>query len=319
VLDVRGEEPTTPTLMPYPRHRKRRLPIPELRIGVLEALALADCDLLPLIAERNAISGKVMAASQRLIYETRLLDRLRRCPARLEAAGNSDPPLVMLVDEAIAMKEQYLRRAFWAATFDGPEMAQAFSLSNKAIRPGESVPFLVSMEALAALVGIGAGLGGQDGPPDSAYFESQLQSLTVNEFGGRIAHAERLLSRKLHRVADALEKAVARRPICIDGKPNRKAETLKTVFHKFYAGHVQPYLAQVHQQGRDWRRQLHALLAAQPADRPAAFDAYWTTMWSDATPRALGPSFRAAAARHTKAWQNVLGQCQLMPGQSASD
>ena len=47
-------------LLPYPDRRERILPLADLRIGMLDFLALADCGLQEIVGERNSGLGKVM-------------------------------------------------------------------------------------------------------------------------------------------------------------------------------------------------------------------------------------------------------------------
>lgn len=317
VLETQPVRPAGPPLVSYPSHRERRLEIEEVRVDLLDAFALRKCGLLTLISERNSITGKVMPASQRLIYEVRFLTALRECPDRLLSLGDDDGELLQLVRTTIASKERDLKKVFWAATFDGPEMQKVFSLANEPITQDEHAPYLASRQALETLLIMGRQLGAKQEMPDSEGLETQLRTLSINEFGGRIAHAQQLLQQELTRVALALETVVAKRPFCFAGKPNQRARILKTVFEKFYAGGIQLYLSQVYQQSRGWQDTLSALLAQQPRNRTAEFDEYWNRMWSPMAPDGLWAFFEASIARHTAAWQTILRQCSLVPGAEA--
>ncbi len=314
VTEVAAELPPPFPLESYPSHRARRMEFEELRIGVLDALKLVDCNLLPLIVERNAILGRVMPASQRLIYEIRFLQGLRACAGLLDRGGTGDPELHEFMSVTLAAKERGLRKVLWAATFDSTEMESVFSLANAPLPTVGDGGFVNSHQAILALVRLAESLRALESVPDSKALEAHLQSLYLHEYGGRLAKTLDLLRRYLERAAGTLELAVAERPFCHSGVPNRKSKILKTVFIKFYGGAVQPFLARVHQQARQWHRALRALLAEQPQPLPQAFQSYWQKMWSQSHESGLWQHFERAVRRHTEAWQALLGGCGLMPG-----
>jgi hypothetical protein len=167
---------------------------------------------------------------------------------------------------------------------------------------------LAALDALLALE------SGQASPPDGLdlpALEAQLQQLGASAWGGAWLHAAVALGTTLDGTAALLEQAAAR-PYCRQGRPTPEARILQTVFWKFYAGRVQPYLSQVHRQGEAWLQRHAALLASQRVTPPPAF--------ADYAARALGTGegsvwqrLGAARERHTRAWQELLGQCGLMP------
>ena len=64
--------------------------------------------------------------------------------------------------------------------------------------------------------------------------------------------------------------------------------------------------------GRDWRRAVGSLIAAQHVTIPPPFARYVrATLTGDDTP---WTRLDAAIDAHTAVWQQALGQCGLMPG-----
>ena len=104
--------------------------------------------------------------------------------------------------------------------------------------------------------------------------------------------------------------------MCYNKRATPKARILDTVFRKYYVDRVQPYLARVHRQARDWLELINRLAKAQEAQMTTAFAAYFETQLSIEAESAIWSRYQRALARHTEAWQTMLAQCGLMPGKS---
>ncbi|MDX1529503.1 MAG: DUF3080 family protein, partial [Gammaproteobacteria bacterium] len=91
-------------LLAYPERRDRRLPLADVRIGMLDFLVLIQCGLQEIVGERNSALGKVMPVSQQLIYEHRLLVSARECRRELEDKGSNIFELQQTLDEVVRIK-----------------------------------------------------------------------------------------------------------------------------------------------------------------------------------------------------------------------
>jgi hypothetical protein len=252
----------------YPRPRERSVPAPEVRVRLLELFDFEFCDLSQLIAERNSILDRYAPASRRLDYEWRFAHRLGRCREWL--GQDRDPArdeLRARLDEIAAIKHEALGPAWWATTYGSAEFERHLSLATPPLPPGVPAAPLAALDALLALE------SGQASPPDGLdlpALEAQLQQLGASAWGGAWLHAAVALGTTLDGTAALLEQAAAR-PYCRQGRPTPEARILQTVFWKFYAGRVQPYLSQVHRQGEAWLQRHAALLASQRVTPPPAW------------------------------------------------
>ena len=104
--------------------------------------------------------------------------------------------------------------------------------------------------------------------------------------------------------------------MCYNRRPTPKARILDTVFRKHYVARVQPYLARVHRQAREWLVLVNRLASAQEGQMTPAFAAYFEAQLSMEAKEAIWSRYQRALARHTEAWQTVLAQCGLLPGKS---
>ena len=298
-----GAFPTA--LVPYPRPRDLRVAQQDLRIGLLDLVSLKQCGMAALVAARNSGLGKVMTPSQRLIYEHRFLALARACVDTL--AGGDDRELHDLMREVVSAKEREIGRAFWNATFAGPEFADQFSLAT-ALLPAEAVGGGTE-EALRYLVELQPRLGQADLVIDSQQLESHFHALQNHRYGGQLLHALEALTHTLDGVAGALEQRLEQRAVCLNGRPTPNAHVLHTVFGKFYAGRVQPYLARVHRRSQTYFALIDRL--AEGAEAPGAFAAYRATQLRPNAPGGSKARFAAAIQRHAAAWQRLFDQCGL--------
>ena len=260
-----------------------------------------------LVAERNSGLGKVMAASQQLLYEHRFLGLARACSDTLAAAQSPDAELAALLAEVIDVKERDIARAFWNATFAGPEFADQFSLATKSlpVTDGDGA----AIEALSYFVNLQPHLGKSSFALDGETLEGHFHTLQQQRYGGQLLHAMEDLTHYLNGAAAAVEKRLAKRAVCFNGHPTPAARTLHTVFGKFYAGRIQPYLSRVHRQSRNYLTLINRL--AQQHEAPQAFRAYSETQLRLDNPQGPWTRFENAIQHHAQTWQRLFDQCGL--------
>ena len=316
-VDVLVGENYRAALIPYPDRRDRRLPLADVRIGMLDFVVLIQCGLQEIVGERNSALGKVMPVSQQLIYEHRLLVSARQCRRQLEEKGSNIFDLQQTLDEVVRIKSAELPKAYWNATFGSPEFEHMFSLAAPPLRVGAAARSNAEIErALLHLADLSDRLGEATLKLESTPLEAQYKVLNSRRMAGELLGALDLLRFHLDAAARAIETRLEQRPVCYNKRPTPKARILDTVFRKHYVERVQPYLSRVHRQARDWLALVNRLVSAQQGQMTPAFAAYFQAQLSMEAEDALWSRYKRALARHTEAWQTVLAQCGLMPGTS---
>ena len=295
-------------LKSYPRHRDLLLQQEDLRIGLLDLVSLEKCGLAELVAARNSGLGKVLAASQRLLYEHRFLARARTCQDTLETDENADGKLTALLAEVIDAKERDIARAFWNATFAGPEFADQFSLAGKPLPIAGSEGSAIE-EALRYFIDLQPHLGDSGFSINSEDLEGHYYTLQKRRYGGQLLHSMEHLTHYLNAAAAAVEKRLAQKTVCFNGRPTPAARTMHTVFGKFYAGRIQPYLSRVHRQGRSYLALMDRL--AQQDEAPDAFLVYRTAQLRLKNTQGPWARFEQAIQHHAQTWQRLFAQCGL--------
>lgn len=307
--------PFTTALQSYPRHRDLLLTQEDLRIGLLDLVALEDCGLAELVAARNSGLGKVLAPSQRLLYEHRFLGLARTCVDTLAQDPDADTELADLLAEVIQAKERDIARAFWNATFAGPEFAGLFSLASKPL-PVLGGDGTAIEEALSYLIALQPRLGDTALVIDSKILEGHYATLQQRRYGGQLFHSLETLSHYLDGASAAIEKRLAQKAVCFNGRPTPDARTLHTVFGKFYAGRIQPYLTRVHRQSRTYFMLVDRL--AKQSESPDAFRTYRETQLRLDHPAGPWLRFENSIQRHAQTWQRLFDQCGLSVAGSSS-
>lgn len=291
-----------------PPRRERLIEVPELRISLLDLVIDAhSCPRLQqLISQRNSSLGKQLVPSQRLGYEGDLLRAIDACLPALPP----DAALKSTLQQLALDKRQQLPAVFWNALNASQEFERYLRFADQAlaVTPSEDS---AALDALEQLAGIGAGLP-ERLPPEATELEPLFFALYASAQGGQLITSLASLRHSLDSGSDLLEQRQARRPVCPQGRPTPRGRILQNIFVKFYAGSLQPYLAQVDQRGQQWQTALQHLQAVggiPPATRDylERLTGKQDSLWQD---------FRAATARHVKAWQTLLNSCGLAPGQA---
>lgn len=293
----------------YPRGRERRLPIEPLRVDLLDLFRLQDCDLSQLIAERNSILGRYLTEAGTLAYELAFLARAERCRAWLARQGDGDTPALREpLDALLTAKRQSLPSLWWNSSFGSDAFALAFSLASAPQASTQTADPFAARQALEALLELGAQLHART--PAAADLEQWYRALSERRYFGAWLRSALALATSLEQAAAALER-IDRDRLCPQHEPTPRARILQTVFLKIYAGRVQPELARVHSQGREWLPVMRALWQQQTR-RTEALERYAARTFAE-VPGSIASRLDQAVARHTDAWQAVLGACGLMP------
>ena len=317
-LDMDAEELdlSLPLKLPrYPRRRERIVEVTDLRQGVIEVLNLRHCQLLDLIAERNSSLGKVMPPSKKMVYEISLYSGLRSCLQRLEEI-EADPELIQQIETIFTVKHNELEANLWNGIFTSEAVERNFSLSEPALPLEGEDGFSQSRQALIILNQIASLNNNRDNWSDSGYLdqlESHLHALYSLRYGSRWLRSLTLIVDTLNHTSEVIEKRLKERPLCFKQQTTPKARIVKNVFNKYYAGQLQPYMARIDRQGKEWLA-LNRNLLGNFTDIPQPMQAYKNQILAADAP--LWLNYIQARDRHILAWQTLLKQCNLMPGSS---
>jgi hypothetical protein len=296
-----------------PPRRERLQPIADVRISLLDLLIdVRRCpELQQLISQRNSILGKQLVPSRRLAYEGDLLRAIDTCLPRLSA--ERDQELRTTLGELAAEKRQQLPRVFWNALNGSVEVERYLRFADQAL-PVDAAEDNAAMDALTQLADLAHALP-QRLPPPASELDPLFFALHASVQGGQLITSLASLSHNLNQGSELLESRQRQRPVCPLGQTTPRGRILQNIFVKYYAGALQPYLAEVDQRGQGWSRSLRQLTAAN--EIPPAMGDYLLSLAG--TESSLWADFQQATARHVRAWQTTLKSCGLAPGQAGWD
>lgn len=298
-----------PSAQPLPRsdyrlpaRRTRLLPIEEIRISLLELLVdIQPCPRLQqLLGERNGSLGRQLTASQRLGFDNELLQAMQDCQPHLQGAAAER------LQGLYQQKRAQMPAVFWNALNASSEFEHLLRAARHSLPPGQPM----DQQALAALQRLALiGQTPHAGPPRPVSDEL-FQALQRNHSLAQLLTSLLSLQQSLER-GNGLLRARLQRPLCPGGYDNPRAQAVLRVFQRYYAGQLQPYLAEVEQQGQAWQQALQAL--RQTPGIPPALNEYLARL--SATEHSLWQSFQASRQAHVEHWQALLRSCQMAPGQ----
>ncbi len=302
------------TLPSYPARRDRLLKVVDIREGMLDVLDLRRCGLLTLIGERNSSLGKLAGYSQRLIYEIRFLPPLRACIQSLESQAPLSEDEQELMERLLSIhriKQQNLPRVLSNAVFNTEEMEQQFALGATPASQEQLNQFSLIDPALKRLAYLSELTQQQDWavPEDIYQLEDSYHQLYLTPFGAKWLKSLSYLTQTLDQTAEAIEKRLARRPVCFNQKPTPQARIIRSVFEQFYAAQLQPWMSAVHRNGQRWHDYWQEITLILPIT-PELEGYFADTLLSN---ESLWSQYTKARDRHTRSWQRLLGQCGLMP------
>lgn len=295
----------------FDARRERLLDIPDLRISLLDLIVdTNDCrPLQQRISERNSVLGKVMPWSHRLAYDGELVRALEQCSQLLYQQDQQR--LSKQMAELAASKRATLPATFWNALNASEEFESYLRFADQPL-PVSASPLTdqTAINALNDLAQTGAALP-QHLPPDRQHIDTLLQALQQSQRSGQLITS---LAQTTHglRQATQMLRAPAPRLLCPMQAPSARSKILLNVFVLFYAGEIQPYLAQLQRLGQPWAEAVIKLRAVPEIPDATAAGLDRLAGGSDS----LWGEYQTALAEHTQAWQDLLGACQSQPGQS---
>ncbi|QJD57875.1 DUF3080 domain-containing protein [Pseudomonas sp. gcc21] len=305
------------TLSQYrlPSRRNRMQPVPQLRLGMIDLVVESNqCPALQqTVAQRNSSLGKVMPGSHLLAYEGELLRNLDACMDIIKDDAERRA-LHQQLSEIADIKRASLPRAFWNALNASSEFEHYMRFDNQPL-PVSQEPLTDhgAIDALRHLAEIGQALPARL-PPTQSTLEPLFEALQRSDRSGQLIHS---LARLNHTLDQATAMLRARAPafLCPLGQPTRRSRTLLTVFTTFYAGEIQPQMAQAQRLGQPWQAAI--LQLGHTAEIPSATATYLQRLAGEE--RSLWERYQRSIQAHSEAWQDVLGACQQRPGQPGWD
>lgn len=311
VLDGEAEL-KAPGLPPeLPRRRERARAIAPIEVSMLDFLGLYGCELQHVIGERNSSLGKVMHPAYQLDYELRFLVSAEACMARL-----SDGRLRDKLGAVIVHKRAALPNVVWNAVWLSPEIENLFTRSRGPLDVDADQNAVSELaQGLTSLVATLARIEAGDLGVDFKRFDSLYRRWQVQPTAGQLLRSAVLSARRLEDAALIVESRLGDRPLCHKGQGNRQAEITRSMFLSVYIGHVQPYIASVQRSRQALLPQLRALAELPGGVPDGATEDYAMQVLGD---QGVWAEFDQAVRRHTIAWQRLLEQCGMRPGQAAA-
>lgn len=302
-----------------------------VNINLREFYALQDCELGTVVAERNTSLGKSQLPSQRLVYESKLLNVLKSCEAALTKENESNQRNAALAATISSWREQKTQdySKTWANLVQGSqELRLALNTPERLFSVENNRDALSSVNALYYINSLSnkelllsdmyssntassdteteaTNENNSESIIESSELEQQLKIIRSARLPATLWHTQQTLTQNLSLLTDMLETeldAVS----CPEGRASDKAKILRNVFYLFFIEEIQPVGSLVNQ--------YHYKLAplwedwlAQPSLHEE-FKRYIRQQSQDGFNQ-----YSSAMKAHVNLWQGFLGRCNLSP------
>lgn len=302
-----------------------------VNINLREFYALQDCELGTVVAERNTSLGKSQLPSQRLVYESKLLNVLKSCEAALTKENESNQRNAALAATIASWREQKTQNysKTWANLVQGSqELRLALNTPERLFSVENNKDALSSVNALYYINSLSnkelllsdvysSNTASSDTETEatnennsekiieSSELEQQLKIIRSARLPATLWHTQQTLTQNLSLLTNLLETqldAVS----CPEGRASDKAKILRNVFYLFFIEEIQPVGSLVNQ--------YHYKLAplwedwlAQPSLHEE-FKRYIRQQSQDGFNQ-----YSSAMKAHVNLWQGFLGRCNLSP------
>lgn len=300
-------------------------------INLREFYALQDCELGTVVAERNTSLGKSQLPSQRLVYESKLLNVLKSCEAALTKENESNQRNAALAATIASWREQKTQdySKTWANLVQGSqELRLALNTPERLFSVENNKDALSSVNALYYINSLSnkelllsdmyssntassdteteaTNENNSESIIESSELEQQLKIIRSARLPATLWHTQQTLTQNLSLLTNMLETeldAVS----CPEGRASDKAKILRNVFYLFFIEEIQPVGSLVNQ--------YHYKLAplwedwlAQPSLHEE-FKRYIRQQSQDGFNQ-----YSSAMKAHVNLWQGFLGKCNLSP------
>jgi len=292
-----------------------------VNINLREFYALQDCELGTVVAERNTSLGKSQLPSQRLVYESKLLNVLNSCEAALTKENKSNQRNAALAATIASWREQKTQdySKTWANLVQGSqELRLALNTPERLFSVENNKDALSSVNALYYINSLSnkelllsdteteaTNENNSERIIESSELEQQLKIIRSARLPATLWHTQQTLTQNLSLLTNMLETeldAVS----CPEGRASDKAKILRNVFYLFFIEEIQPVGSLVNQ--------YHYKLAplwedwlAQPSLHEE-FKRYIRQQSQDGFNQ-----YSSVMKAHVNLWQGFLGRCNLSP------
>ena len=302
-----------------------------VNINLREFYALQDCELGTVVAERNTSLGKSQLPSQRLVYESKLLNVLKSCEAALTKENESNQRNAALAATIASWREQKTQdySKTWANLVQGSqELRLALNTPERLFSVENNKDALSSVNALYYINNLSnkevllsdmyfsntassdteteaTNENNSESIIESSELEQQLKIIRSARLPATLWHTQQTLTQNLSLLTNMLETeldAVS----CPEGRASDKAKILRNVFYLFFIEEIQPVGSLVNQ--------YHYKLAplwedwlAQPSLHEE-FKRYIRQQSQDGFNQ-----YSSVMKAHVNLWQGFLGRCNLSP------
>ena len=302
-----------------------------VNINLREFYALQDCELGTVVAERNTSLGKSQLPSQRLVYESKLLNVLNSCEAALTKENKSNQRNAALAATIASWREQKTHdySKTWANLVQGSqELRLALNTPERLFSVENNRDALSSVNALYYINSLSnkelllsdmyssntassdteteaTNENNSESIIESSELEQQLKIIRSARLPATLWHTQQTLTQNLSLLTNMLETeldAVS----CPEGRASDKAKILRNVFYLFFIEEIQPVGSLVNQ--------YHYKLAplwedwlAQPSLHEE-FKRYIRQQSQDGFNQ-----YSSVMKAHVNLWQGFLGRCNLSP------
>ena len=228
-------------LADLPGRRQLSVTEPQLSINLLDFLSLSSCELGRVLGANNSSLGKLAAPSQRLHLQR---DLMLSAPECIDVLGEDDPELAEKLRRLLQQKYDARMTYWWNAWLSSEEWQAFLSRSEGLIpmaessaedqttllaNPGSRVCRTAGTTVAVRRVEIRIGSDGVSSATDVS--DSGHRALAFNQSSTYGCE---------HQRTRLLEQRLGDRPLCPAGRRTPQAEILQNVFHKYYAGVLQP-------------------------------------------------------------------------------
>lgn len=300
-------------------------------INMREFYALQDCELGTVVAERNTSLGKSQLPSQRLVYESKLLNVLKSCEAALTKENESNKRNAALAATIASWREQKTQdySKTWANLVQGSqELRLALNTPERLFSVENNKDALSSVNALYYINNLSnkevllsdmyfsntassdteteaTNENNSESIIESSELEQQLKIIRSARLPATLWHTQQTLTQNLSLLTNMLETeldAVS----CPEGRASDKAKILRNIFYLFFIEEIQPVGSLVNQYHYKlaplWEEWL-----AQPSLHEE-FKRYIRQQSQDGFNQ-----YSSVMKAHVNLWQGFLGRCNLSP------
>ncbi|GAB3016570.1 DUF3080 family protein [Bowmanella dokdonensis] len=265
--------------------------LPQVDISLTDFYALRDCPLYTLVAERNTALGKIQSASQRYIYENRLLNAVDDCLPRLDDSGVRDK-----LRHWRQMKHQALNQV-WLRLLNSTEVRKSLALGQGYLTGNDRDGLSQTVESLQYLISLHPATAPHG---DFRYLEQHLNTLQQFHTTASLLRSQRLLAGHLSQLTEWLSSQAI---YCSDKQASDEVRYLRNVFDLFFIQRIQPVASSMNH----YHYKLFPLwqtLIGQSAD---AYQQWLEQQQSDFE------HYQQAMREHIHFWQALFKQCHLPP------